>query len=235
MSLQRLAGASGLVFVTLVTVANLAQGAAGRPFGDPEEAGYLSDYLAYYADGGWVLTLLGFVLPFVWVGLALFAVGLTVALVRSEWRQAGEAWSLLGLAGVVMQNAIFPVVVAMDAGQFRFVADEGTMDLSLHHAHEVLFGLNSISLAIALVGFSAAMVRARAGVRWLPRIGFVAAALLGISTMNLGFSSGLAVFDGVGLLGFVLWLVFIAASSVWLLRHTGRPNREPDAPTMQEA
>lgn len=235
MSLHRLAGASGLVFVVLVAVANLAQGAAGRPFGDPGEAGYLTDYLAYYVDGGWVLTLLGLVLPFIWIGLALFAVGLTATLIRGEWLHAGEAWSLLGFAGVVMQNAIFPVVVAMDAGQFRFVSEQATMDLGLHHAHEALFGLNSVSLAIALVGFSLAMVRSRSGLRWLPRLGFVAAGLLGISTMNLGFSSALAFFDGVGLLGFVLWLVFIATASVWLLRHRGPVRQTSVAPATPEA
>lgn len=234
MSLQRLAGASGLVFVVLVAATNLAQGAAGRPFGDPGAEGHLADYLTYYTDAGWVLTLLGLVLPFVWVGLAVFAVGLTTSLVGREWRRAGEAWSLLGLAGVVMQNAIFPVVVAMDAAQFGFVSEQATMDHGLHRAHEVLFGLNPISLAIALIGFSAAMVRSGSGARWLPRLGFVAAGLFAVSTMNLGFESAFALFDGIGLLGFVLWLVFIATASVWLLRQPAQIHQSSLEPALQE-
>lgn len=218
MRLRSIAGLGGLVFVGLVGATNLAQGAAGRPFGNPGEPGYLVDYLAYYADGGWILTLLGFTVPFIWAGLGVFGVGLAVTLLRREWQHAGEAWSVLGLVGIGMQNAIFPVVVAMDAAQYRLVGEEGALDLGVHHAHEVLFGLNSISLAIALVGFSAAMLRSPGGLRWLPRMGLLAAALLATSTMNLGVEPAWALFDAVGLLGFVLWLVFIATASIWLLR-----------------
>lgn len=225
MGMRRIAGTGGVLFVALVVITNLAQGAAGRPFGNPDDPGYLSDYLAYYTDGGWIPTLLGFVLPLIWLGLAVFAVGLTSTLLRREWVD-GEAWSLLGLVGVVMQNAIFPVVVALDVAQYRFVADEGALDLGLHHAHEVLFGLNSLSLAIALTGFSAAMLRGGTGLRWLPRTGFLGALLLAVSTTNLGIDSAAGLFDAAGLLGFVLWLGFIATAGLWLLR---QPSSDPQA------
>lgn len=229
--MRRTAGIGGVLFVGVVIAANLAQGAAGRPFGDPHDPSYLVDYLAYYTDAGWVVTFLGFALPVVWGGLAVFAVGLTARLLRREWEGAREAWSLVGLVGVIMQNSIFPVVVAMDVGQYRFVTDEGALDLGLHHAHEVLFGLNSLSLAIALTGFSAAMLRTAATGRWLPRVGFVAAALLTISTMNLGLEPAEALFAAAGLLGFVLWLAFIASTSVWLLREPAGTERSMPEPS----
>lgn len=226
MRFHRIAGLGGLIFVGLVAATNLAQGAAGRPFGDPDAPGYLAEYLVYYTDGAWIVTLLGLALPFIWAGLGLLGVGLAAALVRREWQQTGEAWSVLGLVGIVMQNAIFPVVVALDVAQYRIVAQEGALDLGVHQAHEVLFGLNSISLAVALVGFSTAMLRSGVGLRWLPRMGILAAVMLATSTMNLGLDVAWAAFDAVGLLGFVLWLGFIAAAGIWLLR---RPAVTPRA------
>lgn len=218
MTMQRVAGVGGVVFVAMVAATNLAQGVSGRPFGDPDDPGYLADYLTYYSESDWILALLGFALPLVWAGLAVFAVGLTVTLLRREWQATREAWSLLGLLGVIMQNAIFPTVVAMDAAQYRFVADDGALSLGLHYAHEVLFGLNSLSLAIALVGFSVAMTRGGTALRWLPRVGIAAAILLAASTVNLGIDAAGVAFDAAGLLGFILWLAFIATTSIWLLR-----------------
>lgn len=225
MQLKRLAGIGGLVFVALVVVINLAQGAAGRPFGDPASDGYLDDYLEYYLEADHLPNLLGPALPFIWAGLAVFAVGLAATLLRHEWRTNGEAWSVLGIVGVTMQNAIFPVVVALDLALFRTVADGAALDLGLHEAHEAIFGINSISLAIALVGFSAAMLRTGLGGTWLPRVGLAGSALLAASVVNVGFGGEVGLLGLLGLLGFILWLVFIAASSLWLLR---QPPRTPE-------
>ncbi len=43
MQMKRIAGANGLVFVALIAIITVAQGAAGRPFGDPGNEGYLDD------------------------------------------------------------------------------------------------------------------------------------------------------------------------------------------------
>ena len=218
MELRRVAGLGGLGFVGLVGSVNLAQGAAGRPFGDHGDDGVLADSLAFYADATWIPTLLGVTLPLIWAGLAVFAVGLVAVLGRRAWPGGAAGWALLGLLGVTMQNAIFPVVVALDSAQFRLVADHGALDPALYHVHEVLFGLNSMSLAIALVGFSAAMLHRGELGRWLPGLGFAVALLLAASVTNRGSEPAAVAFEAAGALGFVLWLAFVAISSVWLLR-----------------
>lgn len=219
MGLRRHAGIGGLVFVGLVVITNLAQGAAGRPFGDSSDESYLTDYLEHYTDATWLPTLLGFVTPAIWAALAVFAVGMAIRLAGVSWQGAGAAWSLVALVGITMQNSIFPVVVAMDVAQFRIVSDGAAIDRVVHEAHEVLFALNSASLAIALLGFGMAMRHRGLGPQWLPRLGLGAATLLAISVVNIGLDPASSVIDLLGLLGFLSWLAFIATSSIWLLRH----------------
>ncbi len=59
-------------------------------------------------------------------------------------------------------------------------------------------------------------------------VGLAGAALLIGSKVNLGFDAGALFFEVIGLVGFILWLVFIASTSVWLLRRDGEPV-EPQA------
>jgi hypothetical protein len=218
MSMRRWSGIGGAVFAVTVVVATLAQGAAGRPFGDPAEAGLLDQYLAYYVGNDWIPTMLGFAVPLVWTGLALFAVGLAVVTARGEFGGAGASWALLGILGVTMQNAMFAVVIALDIGQFRIVEESGAMSHAMHYAHDVIFELNSASLALALIGFSAAMRHGNLGPSWIPKVGFTSAALHIVSIPVVGVPAAAGLLGVIGLIGFVLWLVFVAATSLWLLR-----------------
>jgi hypothetical protein len=235
MSIRRLSGTAGVAFVALVGIATLAQGAAGRPFGDPHEAGYLDDYLAYYTQADWIPMLMAIAVPLVWVSLAVFAVGAAVTLARGNWRDAGAGWALLGILGVTMQNAMFPVIVAMDMAQFRVVAEGAGMNRALHEAHEVLFTLNSASLAIALIGFSAAMRYGGVAPRWLSRVGLTSAFLLLASMPAIGFPGAAVALEGLGLVGFILWLVFIASTGVWLLRASDDVAAPVGEPSTQHA
>jgi hypothetical protein len=216
--IRRVAGFAGVAFVVLVVFANLAQGAAGRPFDDPSSAGYLDDYLAFYSGSDWVFALLAFVSPLVWLTLAVFAVGTAARLVHDDWRRPSSAWAALGVVGVCMQNAIFTVVTALDYAQFQLVENTGAMGDGLHFAHEALFELNSTSLAIALVGFSIAMLDRATVSRWLPRVGLTGAALLLVSVIGRAFPDASAALGLVGLLGFISWLVFIGWTGLWLVR-----------------
>jgi hypothetical protein len=56
------------------------------------------------------------------------------------------------------------------------------------------------------------------------------ALLLAVSVVNLGLDPVVAVIDLFGLLGFVLWLVFIAGTSIWLLGSS-----RDDAPASRSA
>lgn len=218
MNIRRLSGVAGVAFVALVGVATLAQGAAGRPFGDPHAAGYLEDYLTYYTQADWIPMLMAAVAPLVWVSLAVFAVGTAAVLTRGNWRDTAAAWSLLGILGVTMQNSLFPVIVAMDMAQFRIVAEGAGINRAVHEAHLVLFTLNSASLAIALIGFSAAMRHRGVAPRWLWRVGSASAVLLLLSVPAIGYAAAAVALEGLGLVGFILWLVFIASTGVWLLQ-----------------
>ncbi len=53
------------------------------------------DHLDYYRDADHLPNPLGPALPIVWIGLAVFDLGLATTLLPREWRSNGEAWSVL--------------------------------------------------------------------------------------------------------------------------------------------
>ena len=154
--------------------------------------------------------------PVAWITLILFAAGVVAAL-RPHERLSGDTWSLAGFGGVVMQSAIFPGVVATQAAlSWGTLSDESAW--ALWQVHNGLFTLNTMSLAIVLLSFSIGGSRAGLIRGWQKKVGLVAAATMAAAAVLTPLS-----LDGspVGLLGFggfILWLVFIASTSVRLLR-----------------
>ncbi len=93
--------------------------------------------------------------------------------------------------------------------------------------HNALFTLNGTSLAIILLAFSVAGLRAGLIRRWHAGVGLTAATVLQISSMTTPFHEDSEPLAMIGLLGFVLWLVWVTTYSLVLLRRT--PSAEPVA------
>lgn len=210
-------------FVAIVAGVNVAYGITGRPFAhDPIEQlpPYMTEYGTVLAVGASMATI-------AWVGLALFAAGLVV----SSWvarRGHIEGWALVGLVGVVMQNAIFAAVVSTDVALLARVraAAEADALLDLWALHNALMSVNGISLVIVLVGFSLAILRTGLAPHWLAGAGLVAAAL--ILTGPLQVAAGAQGTNAVGpfLVGFVIWLAWVGVLGTrMMLGRTSQPGR----------
>ena len=158
----------------------------------------------------------------------MFAAG-AVARLRRAPQEAVESWPLLGLAGVFMQNALFAVVV----GTQLVLATADLSDDSawaLWQLHNALFTLNGSSLAIILLSFSIAGLRAGLIRRWHGALGLTAAGVLALSSFTTPFHADVEPLAMIGLAGFVMWLVWITTYALVLLRGDRTPAVPLDSP-----
>ncbi|TDC43286.1 hypothetical protein [Micromonospora sp. KC213] len=227
MRFGKLAGVAGIGFVVILIAANLLLTAAGFP--TPSQAASVDEITTVFAAGSASLRLASALLPTAWLLATIFAVGVCVGLRRDETSRT-DPWSLVGVAGVLMQSVTFTSVEAtrlalMSAAQHDAVAVAGLWGL-----HTALFGFNQVFLATALVGFSMSGIRAGAVARWHAGVGLLAAALLFVTATTGPYGvGGVNPLALLGLVGWLLWLVWIVAYSIVLIRHAPRVERgRPD-------
>jgi hypothetical protein len=198
----RLGGIAGIGFAALILLLNLL---VLVPAGFPEPGAGPEQAHDFFTDGRSAMDLASAFLPAVWVLATLFGAA-AVAAVRTGERERGEAWALVGLAGVLMQNLNVASVSALRLA-LAHTEDEGVT--ALWAFHEALFGLNGTFLALALVGLSMSGVRGGLIPVWLAVMGFAAAVLQFASAVLTP-----QVMDGAsGLLGLAGWLTWVA----WLV------------------
>ncbi|MFD6752232.1 hypothetical protein [Micromonospora gifhornensis] len=221
MRFARLAGVAGIGFVAILVTANVLLAAAGFP--TPSEAASVDEITTVLAASSGSLRLASALLPAAWLLATLFAVGVCVCLGRDE-RGRVDPWSLVGLAGVLMQSVVFTSVEATRLALMSAAQHEPGGVAGLWGLHTALFGFNQVFLATALVGFSVSGIRTAVIARWHAGIGFVAAALLFVTATTSPYGVGgvnpLALF---GLVGWLLWLVWIVAYSIILIRRAPEP------------
>lgn len=213
---DRLAGLAGLGFVLLLLVANVVLTAAGFP--TPSEAADTGEITAVFATGAGALRLASALLPAAWLLATVFAAGVCAALWRSG-RARAEAWALVGLAGVLMQSAVFTGVEASRLAVAAAAVHAPGAVPGLWGLYNALFGFNQVFLATALLGLSLGGLRAGAIRRWLAVLGVLAAALLFASATASPFGEdGANPLAVLGLAGWLLWLVWIVGYSIALIR-----------------
>jgi hypothetical protein len=208
--MRRVAGLSGLGFILILLVANLILSAGGFPV--PSERPALDAVVAAYSAGEGTLHAASALLPAAWLLATVFAAGLFVS------HPTGNGWAVVGLAGVLMQSVTFAAVEATRLA-VAAAATAGTAIDGLWALHNALFGFNQVFLATALLGLSLSGVRRMA--RWHVGVGLVGAVLLFASATGSPFGTALAL---SGLIGWLLWLVWIGAHAVTLIRT--RPERD---------
>ena len=209
---HRVGGLAGLGFLVLVGSANIILGVAGQPSPGASPA----EVNEFFASSGAAVGAASSIATLVWICLALFAGGI-VARLRQKAPDRVESWPLVGLGAAFMQNTIFSMVVACQI--VLSTADLSSESASaLWQLHNALFTLNGTSLALVLLSFSIAGLRAGLIRRWHGTLGLVAAATLALSS----FLTPIHIDGGplilVGLAGFLMWLVWIATYSITLLR-----------------
>jgi len=211
MTMSRLAGAAALAFVPVAAAATGILRSAGLPATSAGPA----EVAAFYAGQPISVGIASALAPLAWLLLVLFGAGAVGRLRPAEAAQ-GEAWSLVGLAGIVMQNVLFAGSVAAQIALLAGAPAGG----GLWQLHNALFSLNGIALAIAMLGFSISGLRTGTLAGWHVTVGLVAATLQLISSAltPVSLSGGPAGFALVGLVGFLLWLVWLVTFGVVLLR-----------------
>lgn len=93
-------------------------------------------------------------------------------------RERGEAWSLAGLAGLVLQNGAFAAVIALRLALASTAGRDDGATAGLWALHDALFTLNGTFLALALLGLTLAGLRSGLVRRWHGGLGLLSAALL---------------------------------------------------------
>ncbi|SEH01582.1 hypothetical protein SAMN05444920_12130 [Nonomuraea solani] len=224
MRFSRVSGIGAIGFAGTIVGVNLLMTPAGMPLtgaGDGEVAAFFG------ANGGLVGVASAFV-PAAWVLATLFGAGAVAALWPSE-RERGEAWSLVGFTGLILQNVTFAGVIAARLALTR-TSQEGTS--ALWAFHDAVFTLNGTFLAIAMLGLSVAGLRTGFIRPWHGGLGFVAAALqftsasLAYLIMREDGPLGL-----IGLAGWLLWVAWIVVYGIRLIRHgQERPTVTQSAP-----
>ena len=211
----RVCGLAAVGFAVLI-VSNVAILApAGMPVTGAEPA----EVKAFFGTQDHIVDLASVFVPATWVLVMLFGAGAVGTLWHSE-RARGEAWSLVGFAGLVLQNTAFAGIAAIRLA-LATTADDGAGVAGLWALHDALFTLNGTFLALALVGLSTAGRRSGLIRPWHGRLGLLSAALLFTSaTLTPLVIDHVGPLGLIGLTGWLMWVAWIATYGLALIRRT---------------
>lgn len=206
-------GLSGIGFAAVIFLVNMI---ILVPAGEPAPGSDVGAIVDFYGAEDGAVTLASMFLPVSWFAATLFGVG-AVSAARGAERERSEAWSLAGLAGILLQNGTFAVLSAVRitlAETGGSVAPE-----ALAVFHDALLLLNGTFLALALTGLSIAGLRSGVVRRWQASVGFCAAVLQFASAVlaPLVLEHGGAL-GYIGLAGWLLWVVWLVCYGIALMR-----------------
>lgn len=213
---ERLAGTAGIGFVLILVVANLVLTSAGYP--TPSDSPDVAEVTAVFATEQAALRFASALLPGAWVLATVFAVGVFAVLWRRDRARSG-AWALVGLAGILLQCAVFAGVEASRSALASAAVHAPATVPGLWGLHNALFGVNQVFLATALLGVSIGARRAGVIGGWAAGTGLLAATLLFASATTSPYGGdGANPLALLGLVGWLLWLVWIVVLGLALLR-----------------
>lgn len=204
-------GIGGLCFVASVIVQNALR--ASFPANDASA----EQVLAYYADHRSVTIALAALFPIGAVGLAAFIGTVLARAARGAGRAAAIAAGF-GAAGLI---GTFTMLTATDLAIAGYV-HRGAATLAvvdgLWVLHNAVFGVLLASIGVTLAGLTtASVVNGLLAARWK------AAGLIGGGLLLVAAATTPAIIDAsptmfLGLLGFLVWIAFVARTSAVLMR-----------------
>lgn len=166
--------------------------------------------------------------PLAWVLATVFGAGAVAALWRAE-RERGAAWSLVGFAGILLQNLTFTGVMAARLALAAMPEPDAGTVARLWAFHKSLFAFSGTFLATAMRGLSidgksTGLVRC-----WHAATGLVA------TVLQFGSAAVLSplVIDSperVGLLGLAGWLIWVTWVVGYGIRLIRAPQKGPKSP-----
>ncbi|WP_318207271.1 2-oxoglutarate/malate transporter [Streptomyces sp. SJL17-1] len=220
----RIGGLAAVGFAVAITLSNVIMVPAGLPTTGAE----IGEVTEFFSTQGVAVSIGSALTPAAWILATLFGAGALVASRRAE-RDLGEAWSLLGLVGLALQNVTFAGVVATRLALTSTAPHDSSATAGLWALHDAVFTLNGTFLALALVGLSVGGLRTGLIRPWHGTLGLLAAALQFASAtlahwvIDHGGALGL-----IGLADWLVWVVWIVAYGITLIRQKpGAPARGP--------
>lgn len=216
MTITTITALGGLGFVLLAIAVNVVYGRNGLPL--PTAGGKLDETVEAFSIAGPALRRSAVLAPASWGCLTIFAAGLLSQVWEAAPDPSARAWALVGLSGVLLQNAAFACIEAL-----RFAVAEGALRArgtvgGLWALSIALFGFNQVFLATAVLGFTISGVSTGLIPGWHAAIGCVGALLLFVAASATPYRvSGPHVSGVLGLVGWLGWIIWIVIYSVLLL------------------
>jgi hypothetical protein len=209
---ERFAGAGGLVFVSTLVVQNVIR-SSGPSFG--AAPGKVVAYFLHHRAGA--LIPLG-LFPLGLVALVMFVAGVWTSTHQDDasrwWANVGA----LGAAAIVSLFALVNITEIALAAKAHQLATSPAVVQALWAVHAGAFGLDLAAIAVTLVGLSRAAASSHLIPSWIEIAALPAAlCLLIAATFTVALATG-AAWITVGLVGFLVWILFVATASIRLLR-----------------
>jgi hypothetical protein len=210
----RLAGAGAITFAVTVVVQNLIRGASAPAM----DAGN-REVLTHYAGQDVVSYVLAATYVISGLGMAAFLGGATRRLIAS----GRPGWAVIGVVGATSIMGLFAVVVGAEQA-LGVVAHQDNPSVgaiaALWALHNSVFTVLDFSIAVALIGLARAGVAAGITPRVFARLAPVGTALLLVGTVTgpATASGDTMAFFAITVLGFVVWLAFLIATGLRLVR-----------------
>lgn len=209
-------GIGGLLFVVTVVVQNVVR-AGNLPANDASTA----KIVAYYAGHLGTTELLAALYPVGAIGLACF-----LGALLSRLPGAVRAPALAGGFGATGIIAMFTMTVATDVALAEYVhrGAPGTAEVSaLWVLHNAVFAVLLVSIGVALAGLSAAAAAAGVVANAWKGIGLLGGIALAVAGACAPAIVGGSAILGLGLVGFIAWLLFVVVTAIALLRSSPNP------------
>lgn len=209
-----LAGSAGLVFLVLIAAENVLTAAFG-----PAMNASTADLAEFTHARAWLVHLLVAAYVIGFPALLVFAVGLSGWCARHQPRSA--TWAGVGQACAAVIAVLFGLVnvmqVTMVAARSQLAAAPELIHV-LWALHNAVFTINQVAVGVALFSLGRAATLSRLIPAWMGPVTGIGGGLLLASALP-----AVAVVNGsgwlvVGILGFLIWMVFLALAGAALLR-----------------
>jgi hypothetical protein len=212
----RLGGVGGLVFAAILVAQNIIR--ASEPSLDAGPA----QVSAYFLHHRWAA-----LVPLGLFPVGMFAIFFFVAAIWTKTDgQEGRWWASVGALGATSIAALFAIVniteIVLTAKAAQLAASPDVVQV-VWALHAAAFGLDLAAIAVTLIGLSRAAASVGILPSWMAAVAVPGAACLLLpAVFTVAMSNGSPWFR-VGIIGFVVWIVFVVMSSISLLRQGETP------------
>jgi hypothetical protein len=152
----------------------------------------------------------------------MFAILFFVAAIWTKTdRQGSRWWARVGVLGATSIAALFAIVniteIVLTAKAAQLAASPDLVQV-LWALHAAAFGLDLAAIAVTLIGLSRAAASVGMLPSWMAVVAIPGAVCLFLpAVFTVAVSNGSPWFR-VGIIGFIVWILFVVVSSISLLR-----------------